>query len=175
MNFDKKARLFYLLSLVCFLLIISFTVITAVNVDMLIDKNNEADSSGQEIGAAIGYALTLGIMMVLLLLYGIAAAVPTLYKIVALIVNGYATGIISIILDVIFAGASTVFSVTALINAGGKIDFTLVWMIGCSVLAIASLVFDVLAVRAKRDARIEKAASGKADVTDGAEEALAES
>ncbi len=162
MTQSGKSRLFYVLSLVCFLLIISFTVITIMNVDQLIEKNNQSTNTNEEIGEAIGYALSLGIMMVLLIIYTVVTAVPALYKIVVAIVNGYAVGIISIFFDAIYTSANFVFVITATVNNGFKVDYSMVWLLACTLFSALALVFDILAVKAKKTLRSKHKAVRKA-------------
>ena len=158
----KKSRLFYVLSLVCFLLIISFTIITIMNVDQLIEKNNQATNTNDQIGQSIGYALSLGIMMALLIIYAVITAVPALYKIIVAIVNGYAVGIISIFFDAIYTSANFVFVVTTVVNNGFKIDYSMVWLLACTLFSALALVFDILAVSAKKSLRSKHKAVRKA-------------
>lgn len=142
-----KSRLFYLCSLLCLLIVLSFILITSIHVDGLIEEHNNTDYSNDEIGESIGNALSLAIVKILVIMCGIVYILPTLLKLVAVIVNGRPAGIISLIFDAIFSVLSLMLTLTALINSKGQIDFSTVCLIGMSVFTLGALVLGGIAVK----------------------------
>lgn len=142
-----KSRLFYLCSLVCLLIVLSFILITSIHVDGLIEEHNNTDYSNDEIGESIGNALSLAIVKILVIMCGIVYILPTLLKLVAVIVNGRLAGIISLIFDAIFSVLSLMLTLTALINSGGNIDFSTVFLIGIATFNLAALVLCCIALK----------------------------
>jgi uncharacterized protein YqgC (DUF456 family) len=88
--------------------------------------------------------------------------VPALYKIVVAIVNGYAMGIISIFFDAIYASANFVFVITTIVNNGFDVDYSMVWLLACTLFSALALMFDILAVKAKKNIRSKQKAVRKA-------------
>ena len=142
-----KSRLFYLASFVCLLLVLSFAFITLGHVDALIEEHNSTDYTNEEIGLSIGTGLALAVAKILVIAGIILYALPTLIKLIALISNCRAAGIVSLIFDSLLTLAALTLTVITLINSAGKADFSGVWSIGTALFTLAALVLCALAVK----------------------------
>ena len=142
-----KSRLFYLASLVCLLLVLSFAFITLGHVDALIEEHNNTDYTNDEIGLSIGTGLALAISKILIIAGIILYSLPTLIKLIAVISNGRAIGIVSLILDSLLTLRTLTLTVITLINSAGKTDFSVVWIIGTALFTLAALVLCAIAIK----------------------------
>ena len=150
----KKQRLYYILSAACFLLMLALTFALIGNIYAALDTNSKNNANSAEGGfASFGAALGLAIVLVLLYVYAITLAGPSLIKIIQACVLKRGLGIVGTVFDGIFAIFNTVLLISSLTDGDIRFDITLLWLIAVVILPIAALCFDIIALKKKTAVR----------------------
>ncbi|MBR2651169.1 MAG: hypothetical protein IKD45_05865 [Clostridia bacterium] len=150
----KKQRLFFILSAVCFLVMIALTLVLATDMRIQLDNLSDSPSDTTEEGLAnFGIALGLSIIMVLLYAYAIVLAGPFLLKGFSAIFMKKALVFLGIFFDAVILIFHAVLCVSSIVDNGFSTD--MLWLVAFVALPAAALTLDILGVRCNAAADAE--------------------